>query len=196
MFQHPSYSLSKILCCTSLCFVFLLACKSKPKVNETILAIKELQELATVEMTVSKIIKANDDKTWYKLGDRKILMSCKATVKAGINLKLLDAESIVYDNEKITLYLPAPEIISFNMPAENIELAYEEVGALRQNYSSAERDALQQQGETQIRASLASTGILEQAKLNTELYMTNLLQRLGYTNISISFGAKPTTTKG
>jgi hypothetical protein len=196
MFQHPSYSLSKILCCTSLCFVFLLACKSKPKVNETILAIKELQELATVEMTVSKIIKANDDKTWYKLGDRKILMSCKATVKAGINLKQLDAESIVYDNEKITLYLPAPEIISFNMPAENIELAYEEVGALRQNYSSAERDALQQQGETQIRASLASTGILEQAKLNTELYMTNLLQRLGYTNISISFGAKPTTTKG
>jgi hypothetical protein len=173
-----------------------LACKSKPKVNETILAIKELQELATVEMTVSKIIKANDDKTWYKLGDRKILMSCKATVKAGINLKQLDAESIVYDNEKITLYLPAPEIISFNMPAENIELAYEEVGALRQNYSSAERDALQQQGETQIRASLASTGILEQAKLNTELYMTNLLQRLGYTNISISFGAKPTTTKG
>lgn len=35
---------------------------------------------------IAKIIKASDDKTRYKIGDRKIIMTCKASLTAGIDL--------------------------------------------------------------------------------------------------------------
>jgi len=52
------------------------------KMNHKFSALKETAELGTVEYTIKKIIKANDE-TFYSVGDRKILMSCRATMKAG-----------------------------------------------------------------------------------------------------------------
>ena len=55
------------------------------KMNKKLSEMSELTELGTVEYTISKIIKANDN-SFYTIGDRKILFSCKATMKAGIDL--------------------------------------------------------------------------------------------------------------
>lgn len=41
-------------------------------------------ELGTVEYTITKVVKADDNADWYKFGDRKILFTVKATMKAGI----------------------------------------------------------------------------------------------------------------
>ena len=77
-----------------LLLILLVSCKSRETRMNEVFALKEMSELATVEYTVTKIVKANDDKTWYKLGDRKILMSCSARIKAGIDLSVITERSI------------------------------------------------------------------------------------------------------
>ncbi len=76
----------------------LCSCGGKrlPTPAETVATLQEIQELATVEYTISKVVKASDNKTWYKIGDRKILITCEATVKAGIDMKDITEKSIVY----------------------------------------------------------------------------------------------------
>ena len=72
--------------CVLLLLLFFTSCNKKEEQLQQVLALRQMSDLATVEYVVTKIIKASDNKTWYKLGDRKILMSCKATLTAGIDL--------------------------------------------------------------------------------------------------------------
>ena len=77
-----------------------------------------MSELGTVEYTITKIVKANDNAI-YKVGERKILFSCTATMKAGIDLAEFNADDVVINNSEksITLTLPMPIVLAFNMPA-------------------------------------------------------------------------------
>lgn len=170
--------------------VLLTACgkKEAPEQKPEILSLKEMSDLATVEYTVTKIIKANDNKTWFKLGDRKILMSCEATIKAGIDLNGLSKDDYVIDGKNVRLRLPAPTIISMSIPPDKIKVEYQQVGAFRDEFKTQERDALAAQAEAQIKNSVAELGILDQAKANTSLFVSNFLKQLGYENISITFG--------
>ncbi len=169
--------------------LFFLGCAGKKQQDpkSAVLSLKEMSELATVEYTVTKIIKANDNKTWFKMGDRKILMSAEANIKAGIDLGKLTPDDFSINDKNITIRLPYPKIISLNIPPEKLKVEYQEVSAFRDPFKSGERDALAAQAETQIKSSLEQLGILEQAKANTSLFVSNFLKQLGYENISISF---------
>lgn len=173
--------------------ILLAACKGKrhdPK--DAILALREMSELATVQYNISKVIKANDNKTWYKMGDRKILMTCWASIKAGIDIKLMQENDIVIKDKTIELTLPHAKLINFNMPPDSIKIAYQEAGPLRDAFSSAEKDALLVQGEQQIKGQIESMGVYKEAEKNTELFVHNFLNRLGYEKVIIHFG-KPAT---
>jgi hypothetical protein len=152
-----------------------------------VLQLRELNELATVEYTVSKIVKASDDQTWYKVGDRKILMSCRATIRAGINLDRLQAGDIRVSGNSISLQLPPAQILSVNMRPEDIRTEFEEVGVFRSDFSAAERNQLMAQGEAQIRRQAASTDILRSAETQASLLLGNFLRSLGYQEVKISF---------
>ena len=52
--------------------------------NKVVDQMKNLSSLGTVEYSFSKIIATSDDQ-WFSLGDRKILMTCKAYLKAGVD---------------------------------------------------------------------------------------------------------------
>jgi len=165
----------------------VLSCQRKPDPKDMVLQLRELNELATVEYTVSKIVKASDDQTWYKFGDRKILMSCRATIKAGIDLNGLQAEDIIVDGESISLELPDAQIFSVNLRPEDIRTEYEEVGIFRSEFSAAERNQLMAQGEAQIRRQAASTDILRSAETQASLLLGNFLRSLGYKEVKIRF---------
>src|SRR3954452_22561825 len=126
--------------------IFLLifcgcAKKTLPEQKPDILSLKEMGELATVEYTVTKIIKANDNKTWYKPGERKILMSCEAHIKAGIDMSAINEHSFVINGKNIQVTLPPPKIVSFSIPPESIKTEYEETGVFRDKFSAADRNA-------------------------------------------------------
>lgn len=171
--------------------LFLTSCKRKekePNLPSTILAIQQTGRLATAEYTLTKIIRASDDQTWYKVGDRKILMSCEAHLKAGIDLQQINKDNfIVEDDSTIAVTLPHAQLFSVDIPPGKIQVAYQEVGLLRDPFSAAEREQLLAQAERQIKGLAASLGILKTAETNAVTYMQHLLQQVGYKYVSITF---------
>lgn len=173
---------------TFISLVLLAACAKEKKAGQEILALREMSELATVEYTVTKLVKANDNKTWYTIGDRKILMQCEAHLKAGIDLSEIKEEDIRANGKKIELTLPEAKLVSLNIPPDSIKEAYQHDGALRQNFSAEEKNEMLRQAETQIRESVDSLGILRTAESNASLYISKFLRQLGYEEINIRFG--------
>lgn len=170
----------------------MISCTRQKDPANAILQMKEMSELATVEYTVTKIVKASDEQTWYKFGERRILMSCQARIKAGIDLSQLDETDIRINGSDITLWLPPAKILSLNIRPEDIHTEFEETGILRSDFTAAERNALMAQGEVQIRNSIPATGILKTAESNAVLFFGNLLRQMGYDKVDVRFGNTPT----
>ncbi len=176
----------------SICFFALFFCKqdiSYKQMEEQVGKITSLTELGTVEYVVTKIVKANDNATWYKFGDRKILFSCKAILKAGIDLsKLEDSDIQVNTEEKtITITLPNAELLSVNLKPENIKLIYEKTSITRSSFSNKERDAVLAQGEADILKSVPDMGIFDDAENNAKLFLEAFFKQAGFTNVNIEF---------
>jgi Protein of unknown function (DUF4230) len=170
--------------------ILLMACRNSADRLQQVLAIKELGDLATTEYSITKIVKASDDQTWYKIGDRKILIAVEATLKAGIDLRAIKPEDISINGKAVTLKLPHPKLISMQLPPDKIKVAYEEIGLLRTTFNNAERDALLTQAEQQITKAAAETGIFQTTQKNTRLFLTAFLQQLGFEQITINFGTE------
>jgi hypothetical protein len=170
-------------------FFLPLSCGKKDTVTEKpgILTLREMSDLATVEYTVTKVIKASDHATWFKMGDRKILMSCEAHIKAGIDMSTINSNNFVITGKNIEVRLPQPKVISVSIPAESIRTEYEEVGVFRDKFKTQDRDALAAQAEQHIIKSIDSLGIINQAKVNTSMFVTDFLQKLGYENIKVYY---------
>ncbi|HRP55339.1 DUF4230 domain-containing protein [Agriterribacter sp.] len=178
--------------CIYLLLFLVASCRTAPvKQEQEILALKEINELVTVEYIVNKIIKASDDKTWYKIGDRKILMTCEATLKAGIDFSSLNAEHIQVNNKQVTLTLPHASLFSVSIKPEDIKVAYEEIGAFRSSFTTQERDALAAQAQQQIEDSADSLGVLQTAEANASLFASRFLRNMGYEKVIVQFGKKP-----
>lgn len=154
---------------------------------QQVLGLQQMSELATSEYVVTKIIKANDNATWYKIGDRKILMTCKASLVAGIDLSKLTESDIHIDGENISITLPHASLIYINIKPEDIKTAYQDVSLFRDKFSSQEKNELAAQAEKQIKESADSLGIYVTAETNATLFINNFLQKEGFKNIQINF---------
>ena len=166
-------------------------CGSKKETTgiQQVLGLQKMSNLATAEYVVTKIIKANDNKTWYKIGDRKIVMNCKSTLSAGIDLSQLTEKDISIDGDHITITLPHAKLLYLNINPEDIKTAYRQVSLFRSNFTAQEKDALAAQAEKQIRESVDSLGILVTAETNASLFINNFLQKVGYKNININYSS-------
>jgi hypothetical protein len=172
---------------TGLFLLLVAGCKQSPTPAEKVLAIREMGALATTEYTVTKIVKAEDNKTWYKIGDRKILMSIEARIKAGIDLTQLKQEDISINGKSIRLKLPPPSILSVQLPPDKIKLEYQEIGLLRMDFDQAERMQLLEQAERQVQAAIPETGILETTRIHTSNWIQQFCRQLGFEEIHIEF---------
>lgn len=80
------------MCLKGISLVFclaLLSCDTEElKKGEIEEQLRDLQELGTSEYVLNKIIIAEDNQ-WYSIGDRKVVISMTASLKAGVDfLKL------------------------------------------------------------------------------------------------------------
>lgn len=150
--------------------------------------LKDLAELATVEYSVTKIV-SYKDVAWY--GDRKILFEAAATVKAGIDMNELTDQDIKLENDSaVTISLPAPKILLFNMKPENMREIFNESGILRSNFSNQEKDGLLSQGEKDIRAKVATMDILQRAARNARILLESWLKKTGFSQVHVVFKGK------
>lgn len=143
--------------------------------------------MVTAEYTLQKMVKANDNQTWYKLGDRRILISVEAIVKAGINLQQVKKDDVKIRDSVIQLQLPRPTIFSVSLPPDKIEVKFESVSFFRNQFSAAEREGLLQQAETQVLQLARSLGILETAQTNAVTFLRRLLLQEGFKEVKITF---------
>lgn len=182
----------------TVCMLLLfVSCRSKslPEQKQDILALKEMNDLATAEYTITKVVKASDNQTWFKLGRRKILISCQASIKAGIDLSGIKETDIEILDKQVTLYLPSARIITLNIPPENIKVEHQDLGFWRDKFSNEEQNGLMIQAEQSIRHAADSLGIIQSAEGNAKAFIGSFLKRLGYEQINIEFGPKPKTKK-
>lgn len=150
--------------------------------------LKDLAELATVEYSVTKIV-SYKDVAWY--GDRKILFETAASVKAGIDLNELVDQDIQLEGDKgVTVTLPQPKILLFNMKPEHMREIFNESGILRSDFSNEEKDGLLSQGEKDIRAKVARMDILERAARNARILVESWLKKMGFATVHVVFKGK------
>lgn len=172
-----------------LALLLLCSCNNKEKqLDKAIDKAVACAELGTVEYTVTKLIIANDN-DFYKLGDRKIIFSCRTTMKAGIDLKDFTKEDVEVSDkgQTVTINLPQPKVLSFNMSAEDIKLEYSKVSGLRTGFNTDERNSLLKQGEKAIMDDAPNLGIYEDAKENATDFFKALLAHSGFENINVCF---------
>ncbi|MBN2347045.1 MAG: DUF4230 domain-containing protein [Candidatus Aminicenantes bacterium] len=157
--------------------------KAPPYVGVRVL--KDLAELATVEYNVTKIV-SHQDVAWY--GDRKILFETAATVKAGIDMNEIHERDILLQGEAaVTVTLPRPRILLFNMKPEHMKEIFNESGILRSDFNNQEKDALLSQGEKDIRAKVAAMDILERAARQARVLTESWLKKSGFETVHVVF---------
>lgn len=170
--------------------VLCMACcdhSQKQRLEARLQTMVETTELGTVEYTVKKIVKSSD-KQWYTVGNRKILFQTTAYLKAGIRLQDFSADKVHVDRQNnVTVILPHAQLLSFNMPADEITTVFEDISFFRSRFSADEQNYILQLGEADIRADVPNLGILEDAENNAKEVFTAMLKQLNYNNINIQF---------
>lgn len=156
--------------------------------RKCIQGLSKMAELGTVEYTVKKIVKA-DDAVWWKYGKRKIIFSCTASVKAGIDMKDFRSEDVKTDirGNSVSITLPKANILSFNMPPEAVRQEFSLVTGLRDEFTPEQKQQLLAMGEKDIRRDIPGMGILQDAEANARAFFTALFSQLGYEKIDIQF---------
>ena len=148
-----------------------------------------MRELSLVEYRVRKIVKADDEGPWYKIGDRKILLSCTAYLKAGVDLATFGTDDVQIDltGDRVSVTIPHATLLSLDIPPSEIRVEFDHVTLLRSDFSAEERNALLRQGESQIRASVPSLGILEKAEENGRRFFESVFSKMGFTTVEVVF---------
>ena len=156
--------------------------------NKRVQGLSEIAELGTVEYTVKKIVKT-DDAVWWKYGNRKIIYSCSAFIKAGINMHKFSPEQVKINQEEksISVVLPKAEILSFNMPPEAIKEEFSMVTGLRDSFTPEEKQQLLVLGEKDIRQDIPNMGIIEDAEANAKMFFVAMFAQFGYEKIIVKF---------
>ena len=172
--------------------LLLSSCNKEEKESAWQQRIRQVSELGTVQYTVQKVV-SNSDETWQLFGNRKILFSFKAVIKAGIDMDKFDTESVRISVDKkhktksISLVLPQPEVLSYNICPDDVKVIYHQVSFLRTEYSNEERNAIETKGEMELKEDKELTDmILKDARQNAALFMEMLLRENGFTNVKIT----------
>ena len=171
----------------------LPGCAHRESMQETmqreVEAITAMRQLSLVEYRVRKIVKADDEGEWYKIGDRKILLSCTAYLKAGVDLATFGTDDVQIDltGDRVSVTIPHATLLSLDIPASEVRLEYDHVTMLRSDFTAEERNALLRQGEKQIRESVPSLGILEKADENARRFFESVFLKMGFTNVEVTF---------
>jgi hypothetical protein len=157
--------------------------KTPPKAD--VYEVKNIGLLSTSEYTIGKIIKLTDPPEWYKIGDRKILISCKAKIKAGVDLKKIEEGDIYVNGNTITIELPPAEITSFTMDPKLTHTEMESVSGFRQGFTQQEKNDYMRQGEAAIRRDMKDTKILEDARVNAVIFLTDFYKQMGFEKVIV-----------
>ena len=145
--------------------------------------IRALARLETIQYSVEKVITGETGggtfQTWF--GD-KILFVGHGTVIAGIDMEKLQPENMRYENGVLTVNLPPAEVLVATLDNEKSYVYDRQTGVLTKPDPNLET-LVRQRAEEEILKAAIEDGILEQAKVNAEAYLTRFFAALGFPNV-------------
>lgn len=170
------------LICLVFCLALLSCSNEELKKGEIEEQLRDLQELGTSEYVLNKIIIAEDNQ-WYTIGDRKVVITMTASLKAGVDFSEIKLVEIDNESKIITLQVPNSKIILLDIKPEDIKYDFVKVSSTRSEFSNKELNDIQILGEKNIQEKIKELNILKDADKNAQLFLKNWLNSMGFNQI-------------
>ena len=178
----------------------LLGCSSdqasKKVIRKTIARISPEQRLELVSYKTKSVARSGEDakdKAFYIIGDRKMLVSFLADIRAGIDLKDFDPKKDITLKRRAktaVIRLPDPVVFDIEVPSDSVNLEKGEKGFLRARFTHDEVNHVAQLGKQNILKEIENQQrypILNDAKENARRTFTSLFNALGYSKVEVIF---------
>jgi len=145
--------------------------------------IRPLVRLETIQYSVEKIITAETGQEVFGplFGDR-LLFVAHGLVIAGVDLSELSADDLKVNNGILEIKLPEAEIFVATIDNEKSYVYDRDTGIFRRPDEDLETLA-RQAAEEEIRQAAVGDGILDQARLNAEVFLERLMDDLGFEEV-------------
>ena len=145
--------------------------------------VRTLARLETIQYSIEKVITAETGQGVFAplFGDR-LLFVAHGEVIAGIDLQKLGPQDMWVEGGVLYVRLPEPEIFIATLNNDKSYVYDRDTGLLTHgdiNLGASARQA----AEDAIEQAAIEDGILEQARLNGEIYMERLLDTLGFEDV-------------
>jgi hypothetical protein len=149
--------------------------------------IRSLARLETIQYTVEKVITAETGQGafGFLFGDR-LLFVAHGYVIAGVDLAKLESHDLRLEDNILYVTLPNPEVFVATLDNSKSYVYDRQMGMLTQGDQSLETNARQVAEQTITQAAM-DDGILDQAKINAENYLSRLFQDLGYEDVIFDY---------
>ncbi len=145
--------------------------------------IRSLARLETIQYSVEKIITAETGQEVFGplFGDR-LLFVAHGVVIAGIDMNQLEASDLNLQGGVLTVRLPDAEIFIATLDNEKSYVYDRQTGLFTKGEQDLETLA-RQAAEEEIYQAALEDGILDQAAVNAEAYLSKLFSTLGFENV-------------
>jgi hypothetical protein len=155
--------------------------------------VRSLARLETIQYSVEKVITGDSGQNILTplFGDR-LLFVAHGTVIGGVDLNKLMPSDLVVENGILKIRLPDAEIFSASLDNEKSYVFDRQTGLLTHGNPDLETQ-VRRVAEQEIYKAAISDGILLQARINAENYLTRLLHDLGFKDV-IFLETTPTPT--
>ncbi len=145
--------------------------------------VRSLARLETIQYSLEKIITADSgQEVLTKLFGDRLLFVAHGVVIAGVDLNQLEVEDLDMRNGVLTVTLPDAEVFIATLDNDKSYVYDRQTGLFTKGEVDLETLARQAAEEEILNAALED-GILEQARLNAEVYLERFLDALGFEDV-------------
>ena len=148
--------------------------------------IQRLNELATVKWTQQVIVEEEgNEEIWRRylpdlLSGERVLLIAVGDVQAGVNLDELGEDDVQVEENRVTIDLPEPRILSASLNEDETKVYDRDRGLIDLWGDDALIEEARRDAVDEIRDTAEKNGIIEQAQTNAEDSIRAFVISLGY----------------
>lgn len=145
--------------------------------------VRTLSRLETIQFTIEKVVTAErgQGSLEFLFGDELIFVA-HGYVIAGVDLGKMASDDMWLEDGVLYVRLPTPEIFVATLDNDKSYVYDRDTGLFTRGDIYLETEA-RQAAEDEIETAALEDGILDQARVNAETYLSKLLNSLGYPDI-------------
>jgi Protein of unknown function (DUF4230) len=146
--------------------------------------IQQLQRLETVSYTMDKIISGEHDNAYlpkFLAGDR-LLLVVHGEVVGGINLAGLKPGDVLIQGQKVSIHLPAAEVLSTRIDNARTKVYSRDTGLFSSPDPNLESE-VREEAERQLQQAALQDGILKIATDNARSTISGMLKGFGFLEV-------------